>query len=1493
MLLVPVCLSLGLTAVSALENGTGTPSISGGVITSITIDDAGSGYTEVPVVTIHDPDGTGSGATATATISNGSVATVTVTSGGTGYSAQTEVFFTAAEGDLGQTPDDPSDVSNISVGAATAVITDGAVSSITVTDGGSGLVAAPSVLIIGTNGGSGATAEATIANGSVTSVAITNGGSGYEAGATIHFLPVPVDTSTAPPPPPHPYNPVLASIGDKTTDEDTSLTLTLSATDADGDTVTYSATVDSGDMTTSITGNNLQLVPGTDWYGDAIITVTADDNDDGSDSETFTVTVQSVNDLPTLDAIGSQTMEEDGLFSLSVNAIDSELDTMTYTAEVLSGNLTATFSEDSLSLTPQANWNGTGSIKVTANDGNGGTDTKTFSITVTAVNDAPELESIGTQSLDEDTTLSLNLSATDPDSDPVSYIAQVDSGNITATINGSTLLITPDADWNGAASVTITASDGNGGEDSQGFNISVGEVNDDPVLGAIGNQTLEEDGSLSVSLTSTDIEPDNATFSATVASGNLSATVNGNSLELTPDANWHGTASVTVTVSDGNGGEDSETFSVIVTSVNDNPDLDFIGGQTMEEDSTLSITLSGSDVDGDNVSFSAQVDSGDMTTSVSGNVLGIVPTADWNGTAEVTVTASDGNGGTTGETIVVTVTAVNDAPVLNSVGNQNTQEDTTFTITLSSSDAEGDTISYSAQVTSGNVTANLSDDSLELVPDSGWTGTAIIEVTADDGNGGIDTLTFELDVISATDPNPILDPIGDQSTNEDTTLTIQLSASGGDGGDLTFTVSTNSGDVTATVQQGVLTVVPDADWNGTASLTVTVQDGSGGSDSETFDVAVNNVNDAPVLSSIGAQTTLEDTPLTLTLASSDADSDAANFSASVVSGNVTATLTGDQLELIPAANWNGTAEITVVVHDGNGGTDTETIQLTVTPENDLPVLSAIGDQSTIEDTALTLPLEAVDGDGDNITFIVEVVFGNITATVSNDALTLTPDQDWNGSAELTFTASDGNGGTDTESFELTVTPFNDSPAITTIGNQTTQEDTPLTLTLAATDADGDNITFTAQVTDGDVTATLTGNYLELIPAQDWDGTATVSVTATDGNGGTTTQTFQLVVSDVLEALSLAQTGNQTTAEDSTLTLLLFATGGGGGTITYSATVDTDDVTATVSGNVVTITPDPDTHGNSTITLVAQDGSGGSDSKSFSLTVTPVNDHPSLTPIGDQDTDEDTDKTVPLTASDIDGDNVTFTANVQSGDVSASIVGNALELTPDPDWNGTAQVDVTVDDGNGGTATETFDFTVNAINDAPVLTQIQAQATDENTPLTLTLSATDVDGDAPSFTASVDSGNVTPTLTGNSLELIPDADWSGTATVTVAADDGKGGTDTTTFTLDVVGSPEPHPLLASAQTLVAGWQLSDWLGIFYFDDQTGWIYHNYAGWLFPSGGFSDSIWFHSTDHGWIWTDSATYPNFYSDTDSTWLYLDSTGATPVWWTWDSNTEEWGTE
>jgi len=177
--------------------------------------------------------------------------------------------------------------------------------------------------------------------------------------------------------------------------------------------------------------------------------------------------------------------------------------------------------------------------------------------------------------------------------------------------------------------------------------------------------------------------------------------------------------------------------------------------------------------------------------------------------------------------------------------------------------------------------------------------------------------------------------------------------------------------------------------------------------------------------------------------------------------------------------------------------------LTVTG-NTAPILSAIPDQTLIEDVAGTVSLSATDADGDSLTY--SVVGGSeetVIGTVNGSLLTLAPSINFNTSTAIQFivTVTDGNGGSDSDTLDVLVTPVNDAPVIATLTDQTGEEGTELTFTISATDVDGDSLSWTSS--NLPTGATLTDNL---------DGTASFTWTPDYTQAGTYPN-VQFIVSD--------------------------------------------------------------------------------------------------------------------------------------------------------------------------------------------------------------------------------------------------------------------------------------------------------------------------------------------------------------------------------------------
>ena len=141
----------------------------------------------------------------------------------------------------------------------------------------------------------------------------------------------------------------------------------------------------------------------------------------------------------------------------------------------------------------------------------------------------------------------------------------------------------------------------------------------------------------------------------------------------------------------------------------------------------------------------------------------------------------------------------------------------------------------------------------------------------------------------------------------------------------------------------------------------------------------------------------------------------------------------------------------------------------------------------------------------------------------------------------------------------------------------------------------------------------------------------------------------------------------------------------------------------------------------------------SDSTTFTLTVNPVNDAPTLDDLADASVAEEGTYTLELNGADVDGDELTFLASVDANG-SVSVDGSTLSVTPDQDYNGDILVSVVASDGQAS-GSGSFTLTVTPVNDAPVIGALDNQTIDEDTSLTIELSASDIDSSDLTFSAT--------------------------------------------------------------------------------------------------------------------------------------------------------------
>lgn len=378
-------------------------------------------------------------------------------------------------------------------------------------------------------------------------------------------------------------------------------------------------------------------------------------------------------------------------------------------------------------------------------------------------NSAPVMTQITSVTLAEDSTDTVSLSATDSDGDPLTFTLSSADSSLGASVTGTTLTLNPSTNYNGSGSVTVQVSDGTD-TDSTTLTVNVTAVNDAPILTGIGNQTILEDTSVNITLNATDIENDTLAYSLVSASSQLNAVISGSVLTMTPASNYNGSGSITLQVSDAST-SDSETFSVNVLNNNDAPTIASISTVEFNYDSSAAITLSGSDIDGDTLTYSAvSADTGIITTSIAGNQLTLTSASNAISSTTVTVTVDDGNANaTTSFTVELTDPTIIEPLTLSIAGHSISGGDTITTLALDSISmlpAGGDGgFTFTAEFNGADITSLLSTSGSSVVldmPESGaFSGTYTVTMT--DGLGSNASFYIERPLRLSTSVTPVLE----------------------------------------------------------------------------------------------------------------------------------------------------------------------------------------------------------------------------------------------------------------------------------------------------------------------------------------------------------------------------------------------------------------------------------------------------------------------------------------------------------------------------------------------------------------------------------------------------------------------------------------------------------------------------------------------------------------------------------------------------------------
>ena len=955
--------------------------------------------------------------------------------------------------------------------------------------------------------------------------------------------------------------------------------------DPDGDTITFLALTQQGEggQAFLLPGDRISLVPRDNITGEVTFTYQITDGRlNSTQTATIVVNFAPVNDAP--DVVGESGYEtgEDttlaiDLADLLANDSDVEGDPLNIVSVLDPVNGSVEMVGGQAVFTPRADYFGNAGFSYEVSDGNGGVSTGFVSITVTPEGDLPIAVPDTGFTMSEDGSITIDpadliANDVDPDGDTITFVRAF--GNGVEELPDGTIRFTPPADAYGAFTLSYVITDGSGVEVTGTFTVNVLAVDDDPDA---GDDTVAgtEDQPLVIaisSLTANDSDADGHAVAITGLANAVGGTVAFDGLGnivFTPDADRVADASFDYVLTDATGATDVATVTVTLQPVNDAPVIAPIAQLTGTEDTYFSGQLPAaafSDIDGDALAIEVRLANGDplpdwLVYYPDARGLAGTPPADFAGTIELLVTASDG-AAQASRVVELLIEGVNDAPVAADDTIEGGQAEVIViaieALLANDSDVDGDALDI-IDVTAGpGATAELDGaGNIVVTRDPAASGDLEISYTVSDG-----TLTDTASVTISVDPvneAPVIAALDDLHADEDTAIDFSLpeeAFSDPDGDALTLTATRAGGTplpswLSFDPDTRRFTGTPPANFFGTIAIAVTASDGALAT-TATFDLVIDPVNDAPQITGpFSDRFVTEDQPFDIQLQQglfTDVDGDALTYTITLADGTalpdwMTADTEHLRLAGVPPADFAGTISIRITASDGQA-TASDVFAFTVTGTNDAPVLDAPLSDTVTDDAGdalqtgvaftITIPDDAFsDPDGDTLTYTARLADGSdLPDWMSFDGLQLsgTAPSDALGDWDIEIIASDGslqNSDVFTISFgEGSSAPIAVDDGIVTVYQPFAVQIDASALLANDVDPDGDTLTVVAVGQGAHGSVTLEDGVITYDAVTGYAGEDQFTYTISDGEH-TATASVHLEVDDTYADYDAGTDGDDT------------------------------------------------------------------------------------------------------------------------------------------------------------------------------------------------------------------------------------------------------------------------------------------------------------------------------------------------------------------------------
>ncbi|MEQ1611897.1 MAG: tandem-95 repeat protein, partial [Hyphomicrobiaceae bacterium] len=1013
----------------------------------------------------------------------------------------------------------------------------------------------------------------------------------------------------------------------------------------------------------------------------------------------------------------------------------------------------------------------------------------------------------------------------DPEGHELVLTGVLNARHGSVSFDGVNIVFTPDANYDGKASFDYTVTDAVRGVSVGSVTVEVASTNHAPIAATDIFEGVEDTPFIfrPADLVANDSDPDGDAYTfvglSTLSTGGRILELTDGRYEFVPNENVNGPVSFNYTITDGRK-TTTGAFTFDLAPVNDAPIANRDGIYFGKQDLPLTIRFADliandRDVEGDSFALYEVFDGDNGTVVQVGDTAVFTGREGYYGNAGFAYRVTDEHGAMSVGHVALTIMPTFDLPIAVSDAGFEMLEDSYIDLdpaALMANDyiPEGTTAIF-LDIEGGGVT-KLSNGLYRFTPEANVFGFANLTYAITNESGFAIPTTVTINVLPLEDA-PVA--IGEQlAMVEDTPLTIFTTKILNNDFDvdrqaivLERIVGSNGVHV---VDNGIgqLVITPDADVSGPAWFDYEIIDSTGRTAQARVDIELTGINDAPVIAAIPTLGGRENTFFSATLPTgfvSDVDSDALAISARGVLStplpawlsynSVTQTFSG-----LPPAGFSGVVEVEITAADAVSET-VRKIVISIVPYNIDPLVASTNAIAIAEDvSSAPISIGASDPNLDPLTYSIDQTTaptkGSVVFDAARGTFTYAPSADANGGDTFTIVVADGRGGEARQTVSVAIASVNDAP-VAHDDSIVALEDDVIVLSGALlandTDVDGDALTITRVSAGPNATAVLQADgSVRVERAADFNGEIVLSYTVSDG-ALTSDATATLDIRPVNDApVVMVALAAQLSPEDSvwsyTVPASTFADVDGDA-LSYAASAADgsslpswlafDTTTRTFTG-----TPPQNFNGRIDLVVSASDGMA-TVATPLTLTVTVVNDAPVVQlALADQSAPEDAPWTFTIPAStfaDVDGDRLSYTAVLQDGAplppwLQLDPVSGVFSGTPPANYNGAFGVVVIASDGYD-TVSASVQLIITPVNDAPVISGPTSVAIDEDSPLVSTIVATDVDGDALSYSLKTDAaplqGTVMIAADGTFLYR-PHADANGADSFTVQVSDGHGG-----------------------------------------------------------------------------------------------------------------------